>query len=91
MSKAAQNRILAVLLIVVVSALGLHAMIHWHEQSFDEQHCQVCHIGHVAVPIPTAQLTLHAPLPVSRLAPSTKTLILLEQFSEHHSPRAPPA
>lgn len=90
MSKAALNRILAVVLIVVVSALGVHALVHWHGHSFDEQHCQVCHISHVSGPIPTAHLTLHAPLPLSRLTPSTEALLLLEQFSEHYSPRAPP-
>lgn len=91
MSIAARNRILAVLLIVVVSALGLHAIVHWHEQSFDEQHCQVCQICHVAVPVPTAQLILQAPLPLARLAPFTEIIDLHEQFFEHHSPRAPPA
>ncbi|HUO35321.1 MAG TPA: hypothetical protein VMU43_10055 [Candidatus Acidoferrum sp.] len=82
---------MSLVLILVVSALGMHALIHWHGQSFDDQHCQVCHIGHVSIPVPAAYLTFHAPLAVARVSPGTASFFLAEQFSEHCSPRAPPA
>jgi len=90
MSKTTQKRLLAIALILVVSALGFHAMVHWHEQSFDEQHCQVCQTSHVAAPLPVAQLTLQAPLPIARVALTAKSVFQLEPVFEHHSPRAPP-
>jgi hypothetical protein len=42
-------RLLTVPLILAVGALGLHAAVHWHGQSYDEQHYQ---IGHAAIPQP---------------------------------------
>ena len=46
----------------------MQAAGHWHGHASDEQHCQVCHVGHVAVPQPAAQMEMRRPSPVARFA-----------------------
>jgi len=82
---------LTVALIVFVGVFALEAAGHWHANSYDEQHCQVCQLGHVSVPQPSAQVRLQAPVPVARFAPAETTAPLLEPVSTHKIPRAPPA
>ncbi|MFY9751650.1 MAG: hypothetical protein WAJ92_03355 [Candidatus Acidiferrales bacterium] len=90
-TKRIAARILAVALIFMVGALGLHALVHNHDNSYDEQHCQVCHIGHVAVPLPAAQTTLQAPAAVARFSALPASIFDFTAVCEHSSPRAPPA
>jgi hypothetical protein len=72
-----------VALILAVGALGLHAAIHWQGPSYDEQHCQICQIGHAAIPQPAVETPVQAPA-----EEPTPDLEAVETLS---IPRAPPA
>ena len=89
--KQAIRRLLAVAAILAVALLATHAVSHWHLHAYDETHCQVCHIGHVAIPQPAVQAVLQPPRPIAALR-------IAEEFSPHLDfvgtvsiPRAPPA
>ncbi len=91
MAKRITLRLLAVALILTVCALGTHAVAHWHGHAYDEQHCQVCHIGHAAIPQPAVQSAIQAPLPVARFALAEQSTPDLEPVRTLSIPRAPPA
>jgi hypothetical protein len=83
-------RLLAVALILCIGLFAAQAAGHWHGHESDEQHCQVCHIGHVAVPQPVTQVAVLAPVPVARFTPRTQKIVRFETLSTHRIPRAPP-
>lgn len=82
---------LAVALIVFVGVFAMETAGHWHANPFDEQHCQVCHLGHVSVPQPSAQVRVQEPVPISRFVLTEAPTPVLEPISTHKIPRAPPA
>ena len=91
MTKRIAKRLLAVAAILALAALSTHAVSHWHDHAYDEDHCQVCHVGHAAIPQTAAQVAVQAAAPIARLA-------LAEEFAPHLEfvytlsiPRAPPA
>jgi hypothetical protein len=84
------SRLLAVALILSVGLFAMQAAGHWHGHESDEQHCQVCHVGHVAVPQPVAHMKLLAPVPVARFAAADEKTILCETLRTHRIPRGPP-
>ncbi|MGD1210564.1 MAG: hypothetical protein ABR973_04300 [Candidatus Acidiferrales bacterium] len=91
MRKRIALRLLAVALILTVSALGTHAVAHAHADAYDEQHCQVCHVGHAAIPQPAVQATVQAPAPIARFALAEQSTPDLEPVRTLSIPRAPPA
>jgi hypothetical protein len=91
MAKRTTLRLLAIALILTVCALGTHAVAHWHGQAYDEEHCQVCHIGHAAVPQPAVQSAVQAPVLVARFALVEQSTPDLEPVRTLSVPRAPPA
>jgi hypothetical protein len=91
MPKRIALRLLAVALILTVSALSTHAVAHWHSQTYDEQHCQVCHVGHAAIPQPAAQSAVQAPVLVARFALAEQSTPDLGPARTLSIPRAPPA
>ena len=91
MPKRIVIRLLAVALVLAVGILGAQAIGHWHDNPFDEQHCQVCHIGHVAIPQPAVQAEVQTPAPVTRFAPTEESSRGLEPVRTLSIPRAPPA
>jgi hypothetical protein len=86
-------RLLALPLILAVFLLGAQAVTHSHGVSHDEDHCscQVCHVGHAAIPQPTEQTQIRAPLLIARFAAPEKSSLLLESTDIVSIPRAPPA
>jgi hypothetical protein len=82
---------LAVALVVFVGVFAMETAGHWHSNSYDEQHCQVCHLGHVSVPQPSAQVRVQEPIPVARLALAEVPVPVPKTVSTHKIPRAPPA
>jgi hypothetical protein len=82
---------LVVALILFVGIFAMEAAGHWHANSYDEQHCQVCHLGHVSVPQPSAQVAVQVPVPIARFAPPEVLAPVLEPVGTHKIPRAPPA
>jgi hypothetical protein len=91
MAKRITLRLLAIALILTVCALGTHAVAHAHANAYDEQHCQVCHIGHAAVPQPAVQSAVQAPVLVARFALVEQSTPDLEPVRTLSIPRAPPA
>ena len=91
MAKRLSWHLLAIALILGVSALGTHAVAHWHAASYDEQHCQVCHVGNAAIPQPAAQSAIQAPVLVARFALAEQSTPDLEPARTLSIPRAPPA
>jgi hypothetical protein len=85
------SRLLAMALILSVGLFAMQTAGHWHGHASDEQHCQVCHIGHAAVPLPVAQVALLAPVPVARFVGANEKAAEFETLCTHRSPRAPPA
>jgi hypothetical protein len=83
-------RFLAVALVLSVAILGAQALGHWHDNPLDEQHCQVCHLGHVAVPQLAVAARLHSPAPVARFAPAEIPALAFEPVLTPSIPRAPP-
>jgi hypothetical protein len=86
-------RLLVVPLVLAVFALGAESVSHSHGISHDEDHCtcQVCHVGHAAIPQPSAQAQVAAPLLIARFAPAEASSLLLEPTDITSIPRAPPA
>ena len=86
-------RLLVLPLILTVFALGAEAVGHSHGISHDEDHCtcQVCHVGHAAIPQPTALAQINAPLLVARFSPSEIASLSPESTDTVTNPRAPPA
>ncbi len=83
-------RLLAVALILTVGAFAVQAAGHWHANPSDEQHCQVCHVGHAAVPQPAAQMGVQTPVAVPRFAVAENQQLALDPVCSHRIPRAPP-
>ena len=90
MPKRIAIRLVAVALMLSVGLFAVQAAGHWHGHESDEQHCQVCHVGHIAVPQPVAQMELLAPVPVARFAAADEKTIPSETLRTHRIPRAPP-
>jgi hypothetical protein len=78
-------------LIVAVSAMGIHALIHYGGNADNGQQCQVCHISNAASPIPAIQVHLQTPIVFSRYSAAPVKFSNIEPICEHCCPRAPPA
>jgi hypothetical protein len=90
MSRRLSKQLLAIGLALFVSVLATQAVGHWHYNPIDEAHCQVCHIGHSAIPQPAAVADTQAPVPVARFTPSEQAGHSLGVVRTLSSPRAPP-
>jgi hypothetical protein len=90
MQRRITSRLLAVALILSVGLFAMQTAGHWHGHASDEQHCQVCHVGHVAVPQAAARVALLAPATVVRFVPANEKFSEFETLCTHRSPRAPP-
>jgi len=88
MLKRPHLRLLAIVVVLAVALLGLHAALHSHGSGYDN--CQACHSGRVIFQ-PAVQLALQPPVPVARFAPPETVLVDLELVCTHRIPRAPPA
>jgi hypothetical protein len=91
MAKQTIKRLLAVALVLAVALLATHAVSHWHLHVYDETHCQVCHVGHAAIPQPATQVAVQAPGPITPLALAEEFTPDLEFAGTLSIPRAPPA
>jgi hypothetical protein len=91
MTKRIVERLLTVAAILALAALSTHAVSHWHARAYDEDHCQVCHVGHAAIPQPAAQVAAQAPTPVAHVAIDDKSATRSDFVSTPSVPRAPPA
>lgn len=91
MQKRTTTRLLAVSVVVAFALLSVHAVSHWHTLGYDEDHCQICHIGHAAIPQPAPQIAEQAPTVVAHLAIDERSAPHLDCVITPSIPRAPPA
>jgi hypothetical protein len=91
MAKRITKRLLAIAVVLALAALSTHAVSHWHNHAYDEDHCQVCHVGHAAIPQPAAQVAVQLAVPTARLAPAEEFAPDLDFGGAPSIPRAPPA
>jgi hypothetical protein len=91
MQKRTATRLLAVFVVFVFALLSIHAVSHWHTLGYDEDHCQVCHVGHVAIPRAPADVSLQAPIVVAYFAIGEASKPQLDFTGTPSIPRAPPA
>jgi hypothetical protein len=91
MTKRIANRLLTVAAVLALALLATHAVSHWHTNAYDEDHCQVCHVGHAAIPQPAAEVAPQAPAPVASLAVGDESVGQLDFVGTLSIPRAPPA
>ncbi|HEX4004507.1 MAG TPA: hypothetical protein VHX36_17775 [Candidatus Acidoferrales bacterium] len=91
MAKRISKRLLGVALILTLSALTTHALAHWHAQAANEQHCQICQVGHFATPQAAAPVAVHAPVPVARFILPGHFVPNLAPVRTPSNPRGPPA
>jgi hypothetical protein len=85
------KRLIAILLMLSVCVFVAQGINHFHEHSADEQHCQVCHIGHAAIPRPAALSLAAAHFPIARYAFTAPAPPETEAEFSQRIPRAPPA
>lgn len=90
-AKPLSRRLLAVVAILALALLATHSVSHWHSHAYNDDNCQVCHVGHAAVPQPVAQVATQAPAPVVRFAVDDEAAPQLDFVSTPSIPRAPPA
>ncbi|MFZ3201873.1 MAG: hypothetical protein WA175_12080 [Candidatus Acidiferrales bacterium] len=91
MSKRIMMRVLSVALILTVGALAVHAASHWHADACGEQHCQICEVGHVAIPQSAPHVVMQPAAPVARFMPAETPAPAFEPVRNSSVPRAPPA
>jgi hypothetical protein len=93
MPKRLAARFLSLALILAVFALGTQAVSHSHGIAHEEDHCtcQMCHVGHVAIPQPASQVQIQESLPVERFVPGEESAVTAEVLVTPSNPRAPPA
>jgi hypothetical protein len=90
MAKRITTRLVVATLILVVTLLGVHAASHWDSHSSDDQQCQVCHIGHAAIPQPAAVGTELALVMVARFSAAERSSPHFDAVPTPGVPRAPP-
>jgi hypothetical protein len=90
-AKRIARRLLAVVVLLALALLATHAVSHWHNQSYDEDNCQICHLGHAAIPQPAPQVAVQAATPVARLAIGDESAPHPDFVGTPSIPRAPPA
>ncbi|MDR3720312.1 MAG: hypothetical protein P4L00_01830 [Candidatus Acidoferrales bacterium] len=91
MAKRTTNRLLAIVVVLALALLATHAVSHWHTHAYDEDHCQVCHVGHAAIPQPAAQVAVQLAVPTARIALAANFAPDLDFAGTPSIPRAPPA
>jgi hypothetical protein len=89
-TKGLSKRLLAVAVVLALALLATHAVSHWHRQGYDEDNCQICHVGHAAVPQPGPQVAMQAPTPVPHFAVGDPSAPHPDFVATPSIPRAPP-
>ena len=90
MSHRTAYRLLAILVAAVVLSFAFQAAGHWHNQSFEDQHCRVCHFAHSVTVDLSHGTALPTPQAITWLKPPRSVDPQLELVFDQTSPRAPP-
>jgi hypothetical protein len=83
--------LLAVILAVAVVCFAFQAAGHWHSNSYEDQHCRVCHFAHAAAVDFSQGTALVVPATVQRLSSNLDIDPALDLIFHQLSSRAPPA
>jgi hypothetical protein len=83
--------LLAVFLAVAVVCFAFQAAGHWHSNSYEDQHCRVCHFAHSAAADLSQVTALVIPAVVQRLSSNLDIDPALDVIFHQLSSRAPPA
>ena len=90
MAKNIIRHVFGIALILAMIVLGTHTVACAHAHAYDEDHCQVCHIGHAAIPQPAVQVAAQVPVQSARFVPAENSAPELQRVRALSSPRAPP-
>jgi hypothetical protein len=90
MRGVATKRAVAILLMLSVCVFVAQGVNHSHADGSDERHCQVCHVGHAAIPKPAAQPLTGIQFPIARFAFVRVLPPNIEPVFTQRIPRAPP-
>ena len=85
------RRLLAIFLAAAVVCFAFQAAGHWHSNSYEDQHCRVCHFAHSAVVDLSQSAVLAIPAAVQRFSSNFEVDPALDVISHQLSSRAPPA
>jgi hypothetical protein len=91
MTKRITYRLLSAVAILALALFATHGVSHWHTHAYDEDHCQVCHVGHAAIPQAAAQVVEHTATPTTRLTLAEEFAPRIDFVLTPSIPRAPPA
>jgi hypothetical protein len=84
-------RVVAVVMAAFVLSFAFQAAGHWHNQSFEDQHCRLCHFARSVTVDLSHGTTLPTPHAVAWLNPITSVDPQLDVVFDQASPRAPPS
>jgi hypothetical protein len=90
MKRRTTYRLLAIVVAAVVLSFAFQAAGHWHNQSFEDQHCRICHFAHSVTVDLSHGTTLPTPHAVAWLNPASSVDPHLEIVFDQTSSRAPP-
>jgi hypothetical protein len=91
MVKRTTKRLLALAVILALALLVTHAASHWHSHAYDQDHCQICHVGHTTIPQARARVVVQPAGQISRLALAVEFAPKLDFVGSLSIARAPPA
>jgi hypothetical protein len=93
MAKKLISRLLTALLLLAVCAFATQGVAHSHDLTHDEDHCtcQVCHVGHAAVPQPALHSAIDSTPLIARFVSAEESAVAAEAITTPSIPRAPPA
>jgi len=93
MTRKIASRLLTTILLLAVCAFATQGVAHSHDLTHDEDHCtcQVCHVGHAAIPQPAHSAATHSAPLVARFIPAEESAAAAEPIATPSIPRAPPA
>ena len=93
MTRKIVSRLLITLLLLAVCAFATQGVAHSHDITHDEDNCtcQVCHVGHAAIPQPAHSAGTHSAPLIIRFLPAEESAVAAEVIATPSIPRAPPA
>lgn len=86
------TRVLGFALALAILAFGTQAVCHWHGIYHDEDHCscQVCHVGHAAIPQAAARVEFRQSALHQSALPPARAFVASGFQLTPSIPRAPP-
>jgi hypothetical protein len=92
MARKIISRLVTITLVLAVCAFATQGVAHSHGVTHDEDRCtcQVCHIGHAAIPQAAHSSNINSSLLIARFVPAEESEVAAEAIATPSIPRAPP-